>query len=50
MSLAPIILFAYNRPDHTRRTLEALSANLLADQSELFIFADNLGLRYASYQ
>ena len=40
MALAPIALFVYNRPDHTRRTLEALSRNELADQSHLFIFAD----------
>ena len=40
MQLAPIVLFVYNRPDHTRRTLEALSQNVLADQSHLFIFSD----------
>lgn len=39
-NLAPIVLFIYNRPDHTRKTLEALSKNILAEQSELFIFAD----------
>ena len=37
---APIALFVYNRPDHTRRTLEALRANAGADQSMLYIFAD----------
>jgi hypothetical protein len=37
---APIVLFVYNRPDHTRQTLEALGANLLAAESELFIFSD----------
>jgi acetyltransferase-like isoleucine patch superfamily enzyme len=40
MQLAPIVLFVYNRPDHTRRTLEALSVNELADQSTLYIYAD----------
>jgi GT2 family glycosyltransferase len=40
INLAPIVLFVYNRPEHTRKTLEALSANQLADQSELFVFAD----------
>jgi len=39
-TLAPIALFVYNRPDHTRRTLEALRANALAPQSDLHIFAD----------
>ncbi len=40
MNYSPIILFVYNRPNHTRKTLEALSANELADKSELFIYAD----------
>lgn len=40
MPYAPIILFIYNRPDHTRQTLEALSSNMLAQDSDLFIYAD----------
>ena len=39
--LAPIALFVYNRPEHTRRTLKFLSQNLLADESKLFIFSDS---------
>lgn len=38
--LAPIILFVYNRPWHTRQTLEALNKNFLADKSKLYIFSD----------
>lgn len=38
--LAPIVLFVYNRPDHARKTLEALSQNILANQSSLYIFCD----------
>ena len=38
--LAPIALFVYNRPDHTRRTLSALQKNELAAESRLFIFSD----------
>jgi len=38
--LAPIALFVYNRPWHTRQTLEALAKNKLADQSNLIVFAD----------
>jgi len=38
--LAPIALFAYNRPDHLKLTIEALRANILAQESELFIFCD----------
>jgi hypothetical protein len=37
---APVALFVYNRPDHTRRTVEALQRNELASQSDLFVFAD----------
>ena len=38
--LAPIVLFVYNRPEHTRRTLAALAANPLAIDSDLIIHAD----------
>lgn len=37
---APIALFVYNRPEHTRRTVEALAANEGATESPLFIFSD----------
>ncbi|MBI1768762.1 MAG: glycosyltransferase family 2 protein [Bacteroidetes bacterium] len=40
MELAPIVLFVYNRPWHTRQTLEALTKNDLADKSVLYIYAD----------
>jgi hypothetical protein len=40
MILSPIVLFVYNRLDHTRQTLEALAANFLASESELFIYSD----------
>jgi len=39
-NLAPIVLFVYNRPDHTRQTVEALQKNELVKQSELFIYSD----------
>jgi hypothetical protein len=39
-NLAPIALFVYNRPGHTRRTLSYLQKNVLADESRLFIFSD----------
>lgn len=38
--LAPIALFVYNRPEHTRRTINSLKKNLLADESRLFIYSD----------
>ncbi|QRX64813.1 glycosyltransferase [Dysgonomonadaceae bacterium zrk40] len=40
MSLSPILLFTYNRPEHTRLTLEALRKNHLSDRSRLYIFSD----------
>jgi GT2 family glycosyltransferase len=38
--LSPIILFAYNRPEHTKKTVEALQKNKLAKDSLLYIFSD----------
>ena len=37
---APICLFTYNRPNETRKTIEALQHNYLALESDLFIFSD----------
>jgi len=39
-SLAPIVFFAYNRPDHTRQVLESLYRNKYADESSLWIYVD----------
>lgn len=38
--LAPIILFTYNRPWHTRQTVEALLKNTLAKQSNIIVYSD----------
>lgn len=38
--LAPVVIFTYNRPDHTKKTIEALASNDLAKETELFIFSD----------
>lgn len=40
MELAPIIVFAYDRPEHLRRTIEALAKSVYAEDSELYIFCD----------
>lgn len=40
MNVAPIVLFVYNRPKHTKTTIEALLKNDLAKESILYIFAD----------
>jgi len=37
---APVVLFVYNRPAHTRRTVESLLGNHLAAESDLFVFCD----------
>jgi hypothetical protein len=37
---APVVLFVYNRPEHTRRTLESLMANPPAKETDLYIYAD----------
>lgn len=38
--LAPIVLFTYNRLEHTKRTIEALHQNIYAADSHLIIFSD----------
>lgn len=38
--LAPIVVFVYNRPVHTQHMLKALANNDLAQESEIFIYAD----------
>lgn len=40
MSQAPIVLFAYDRPEHLRATLEALAANDGAADSDLYAYSD----------
>lgn len=39
-NLAPIVVFAYNRPDHLQKTLQALAKNDLAKESVVFILCD----------
>jgi len=40
-SLAPIVLFVYSRLSHTKKTIESLKANKLAEDSDLFIYSDH---------
>lgn len=37
---APVVLFVYNRPEHTKKVLESLSENLLAKETDLYVFSD----------
>lgn len=39
-NLAPIVLFVYNRPVHTRLTVEALLENDLSTESDLTVYSD----------
>jgi dihydrodipicolinate synthase/N-acetylneuraminate lyase len=38
--MATIALFVYNRPNHTKLTLDALKLNQYAEKSNLVIFSD----------
>lgn len=40
MNYAPVVLFVYNRPWHTRQTVEALLANAEAKDTDLYVFSD----------
>lgn len=40
MKFAPIVLFTYDRPVHTRMTIEALLNNKYAVDCELFVYSD----------
>lgn len=40
MNLAPVGICTYTRLDHLMKTIEALKANTLAQQTELYIFSD----------
>lgn len=40
MQPSPIAIFAFNRPDHLRRTLTALATNDLASKSAVTVFCD----------
>ena len=42
MNVAPVIIFNYNRPDHSLRTWEALAKNALATETELYLYCDGL--------
>lgn len=40
MTLSPICLFVYKRPDLTIKTVTSLKENLYANESDLFVFSD----------
>lgn len=40
LGLAPVVLFVYARPEHTQKTLDALKANTLAKETDIYIYID----------
>ena len=40
IDLAPVIVFVYNRPDHFRRTIDALRRNPEAPETDLIVYSD----------
>lgn len=41
MKYAPIIIFVYNRPDHTKRVIESLITNKESSKSDLIVYSDS---------
>ena len=39
-TLAPVVIFVYARFDHTQKTIEALSQNKYAKETEVYIYSD----------
>ncbi|TGL90233.1 methyltransferase, TIGR04325 family [Leptospira congkakensis] len=40
MTNSPIVIFVYNRPEHTKRVIDSLFTNLESSDSDLIIYAD----------
>ena len=40
MKVSPVVVFAYDRPDHLKQTLAALANNDLACETSLFVYCD----------
>ena len=38
--LAPIVIFAYNRPEHLKRCLDSLQSNFEFDKSQVYLYLD----------
>ncbi|CKH53353.1 glycosyltransferase [Bacillus cereus] len=37
---APVVIFVYARPDHTKKTIESLAQNYLANETNVYIYSD----------
>jgi len=40
MNYAPVVLFVYNRPEHTKKTIDSLKLNECASKTNLIIYSD----------
>ena len=40
ITYAPVCLFVFNRLEHTQKTVDALKKNILAPDSDLYIYSD----------
>ncbi|WP_249554540.1 glycosyltransferase family A protein [Shewanella sp. 10B] len=40
-NLSPVVVFAYNRPEHLRSTLFSLKENILAISTDVYVFVDH---------
>lgn len=40
MSLAPVIVFGYNREDHLKQTIDAIGKNVGAKETDIYLFLD----------
>lgn len=50
MILAPIVLFTYNRSNHTQQVINSLLKNKCAKESDLFIYSDGIKNRNVAHE
>ena len=50
MNCAPVVLFVYNRVDHTSKTIKALLGNFLSERTDLIVYSDAASVDAAKVQ
>jgi hypothetical protein len=40
LNVAPVVVFVYNRPEHTKKIIESLASNYFARETDVFIYSD----------
>jgi hypothetical protein len=48
MSYAPVIIFTYSRPNHTKKVLDALYLNPEAQFTNIYIYCDGVKDKHTS--